>query len=194
MPESDPHFPQLSHASREKVFERLQKALNDMATYIPSAKQNPFWKTRVVNSVWKGWEYWAFMNGWSEDYDFPTIQECFDSVIEELGILARVILLDPRLQIEVVPDPSNGFPVYAFFPMHRRRWTTKWIEVRRTTRVLLLLSQPDIEAISKEEAKDQLRHHLGHALLYLREPKAKNECAAANDEWERGTKMEDFIG
>jgi hypothetical protein len=193
MPNPDPCFSHLSHASREEVFGRLHKALNDLASYIPSARQNPYWKARVVNRIWRKWERWAFMNGWSDDYYFPTIEKCLESVVEELGILAQVSLLDPHLQIEVVPVPSVGFPVLAFFPIQQHTWITEQIEVRPATEVLLVLSQPDIELLTVEEVTKHLKHELGHALLYLRDPKAQNDCAAAGQEWERSTKMEDLI-
>jgi|ERR1039458_3936284 hypothetical protein len=193
MPNPDPCFSHLSHASREEVFGRLHKALNDLATYIPSARQNPYWKTRVVNRIWRKWERWAFMNGWSDDYYFPAIEKCFESVLEELGILAQVSLLDPRLQIEVVSFRSEGFPVLAFFPVQQHGWITEQIEVRPATEVLVLLSQPEIERLPVKVVTKQLKHELGHALLYLRDPKAQNDCSAAGEEWERSTKMEDFI-
>jgi hypothetical protein len=31
--------------------------------------------------------------------------------------------------------------------------------------------------------KDDLRHHLGHVLLYLGNPKAQNECEDAGSQW-----------
>lgn len=94
MPKSDPDFTHLSQDERLKVFERLNIGLNELATYIPAAMQNPFWKSRVVNSVWRKWERWSFMNGWTDDYSFPAIEECFESAVDELGILAQVALLD----------------------------------------------------------------------------------------------------
>jgi hypothetical protein len=57
MPRSNPHFSHLSQDVREEVFERLHKALNDLARYIPSARQNPYWKTRVVNQFLRKWLY-----------------------------------------------------------------------------------------------------------------------------------------
>ena len=151
MPNPDPHFSHLSQDAREEVIKHLNKGLNELATYIPSARQNPYWKTRVVNRIWRKWERWAFMNGWSDDYYFPAIEKCFESVIEELGILAQVALLDPRLQIEVVPTPGEGFPVLAVFPIQQHGWITEEIEIRTATEVLLVLCQPDIERLSTEE-------------------------------------------
>jgi hypothetical protein len=73
---------------------------------------------------------------WLDDFSFPVIEDCFESTLKELGTAAHIALLDPRLQVEVVPVSSDGFPVYAFFPMHRHRWITSWIEVRPATRIL----------------------------------------------------------
>ena len=142
MPKSDPHFSHLSHASREEVFERLNKAFNDLARYIPSARQNPYWKARVISHICRKWERWSFMNGWTDDYDFPSIEKCFESLVEELGILAQVALLDPRLQIEVAPFSSNGFPVWTIFPIDQHKWIQKCIEVRPATEILPLCSLP----------------------------------------------------
>src|ERR1700681_1816672 len=106
------HLSHLSQDAREEVFERLQKALSDQASYIPMARQNPFWKARIVKNICLEWEEWAFTNGWLDDFSFPVIEDCFESVLQELGIVAQIALLDPRLQVEVVPVSSGGFPVY----------------------------------------------------------------------------------
>ncbi len=194
MPKSDPDFTHPAQDATEEVFEHLNKALNELATYIPSQRQNPYWKARVVKALWHKWEEWSFMNGWSDDYYFPAIEQCFESAVEELGILAQVALLDPRLQIEVVPVSSEGFPVLAFFPIQQHRWITEQIEVRPPTEVLLVLFQPELERLPVKEMTKHLKHELGHALLYLRGAEANNECRAADEEWERATQFEDFIG
>jgi hypothetical protein len=192
MPKSDPHFSHLSQDAREEVFEHLDKAMTELATYIPSARQNPYWKARVVNGVWRKWERWAFMNGWSDDYYFPEIEKCFDSVVEELGILAQVALLDPRLQMEVVTVEGDGYPTWAF-PVHRHKWIAKFIEVRPATTVLLLLFQPEFVHQPEEKLMEDLRHELGHAFLYLRDLEVKDDCAAADEEWKRCTQLNDLI-
>ena len=197
MPKADPRFSHLSQDAREEVFEHLNKAMTELATYIPSARQNPYWKARVVNGVWRKWERWAFMNGWSNDYYFPEIEKCFDSAVEELGILAQVALLDPRLQIEAVPvgpdvpEEGDGCPSWAF-PVHRYHWIEEFVEVRPETTVFLVLFQPDIVHLPREEVMEDLRHELGHAFLYLRDPEAKDDCAAADEEWKDALKIRSF--
>ncbi|HEY6253084.1 MAG TPA: hypothetical protein VI685_24255 [Candidatus Angelobacter sp.] len=141
-------------------------------------------------------EPWAFHNG-LDDYYFPAVEECFESVLKELGTLARIALLDPHLQTEVVignsdvPSQAPGAPTWAF-PVHRQEWIKEFVDVRPATRVLLLLFQPDIELLPREVVTEDLRHELGHAFLYLRDP-ANDDCAAADEEWKRATRMEDFI-
>ncbi|MGA2387648.1 MAG: hypothetical protein ABSF97_01725 [Candidatus Sulfotelmatobacter sp.] len=185
-------FSHPSEGAGEDVFERLQKALGDLASYIPMARQNPFWKARVMKYLCLGWEEWAFTNGWLDDFSFPAIEDCFESVLQELGIVAQAALLDPRLQIEAVPvDPDvtvegDGCPSWAF-PVHRHQWIKEFVEVRPATTVLLVLFQPDIVHLPEEEVMEDLRHEFGHAFLYLRDPDAKDDCAAADEEWKRCT-------
>ena len=197
MPKSDPDFTHVSHASREEVFERLHKAVNDLATYTPSDSQSPYWKTFVLKRL--EFQNWAFENGWMDfAFEFPIVEECFESVLKELGTVARIALLDPRLQIEVVlgnpdkPTTTPGAPTWAF-PVHRQQWITEFIDVRPATKVLLLLFQPDIELLPEEEVLEDLRHELGHAFLYLHDPEAEEDCVAADEEWERCTQLEDFL-
>jgi hypothetical protein len=198
MQKSDPRFSRFLHGSREEVFERLNKSLIELARYIPATKQNPFWKSAVMSQICRKWEEWTFMNGWSWDFDFPLVQECFESVVQQLGIVGQVALLDPRLQIEAVPV-NDDMPLEEFgapsgaFPVQKQKWITKIVDVRPATEVLLLLFRPDIERLSKDEVMDDLRHELGHAFLYLREPEATDDCAAADEEWKRCTTLEDLI-
>ena len=40
---------------------------------------------------------------------------------------------------------------------------------------------------------EDMRHELGHVLLYLRDSDATDDCAAADEEWKRSTQLEDLI-
>ena len=51
------------------------------------------------------------------------------------------------------------------------------------TLVLLVFSTADAEKERRGIFEEQLRDHLGHVLLYLRSPSARNECADARKEW-----------
>lgn len=197
MPKSDPHLSHLSHPSNENVFERLHKGLNGLATDIPSASQNPYWKTFVVQHL--EFRDLAFENGWM-DYasQFPMVEECLESVLKELDTFARIALLDPCLQIEVVsgnpdvPVKAPGAPTWAF-PVRQQEWIKEFVEVRPATQVLLLLFKLDIQLLSKEEVLADLRHELGHAFLYLRDPGATEDCFAADEEWKRCTQVDNLM-
>lgn len=192
MPISEPHFTHLTPASRADVFERLNKAIDDLKPYIP------YWKAFVLKRL--GWEEWPGEADEREpdDCSFPKIEDCFDSVLQELGTDARLALLDPHLQIEVVvgngyvPSPVPDAPTWAF-PVHRQEWINDFVYVRSDTNVLLLLFHPDIELLPKEEVMEDLRHELGHTFIYLRDLQAEEDCDAAEEEWKRCTQLQDFI-
>ncbi len=192
MPKSDPHFRHLPAASREEVFERLHKALNDLAAYPPTTSPNPYLKTFVFQRL--EFQDLAFSNGWMDHaFEFPLIEDCLESVLKELPPIPKIALLDPGLQIEVVPLDGGDFPTWACRVRDHESIRRK-LEVRSATGILLLLSQPAIERLPRKEVMEDLRHELGHVLLYLRNPEAIDDCSAADEEWERATQMEYFIG
>jgi hypothetical protein len=80
---------------------------------------------------------------------------------------------------------DSHFSVWAYFPVHRRRLVARNIRLNPATRVLLVLSKPEIEKQPLRLTRDQLRDHLGHTLLYLRSPRSRNECKDAMREWNR---------
>jgi hypothetical protein len=57
------------------------------------------------------------------------------------------------------------------------------LQPKPRTRVLLVFSTACAESEPRRAFEQQLRDHLGHVLLYLREPKANNDCTAAMKEW-----------
>ena len=122
----------------------------------------------------------------------PIIEECLESALREVGPITRIALLDPRLQIEAIPLDGGEFPTWACRVGDHETIRTK-LEVRPATRIVLLLSQPAIERLPREEVMDDLRHELGHVLLYLRNPEGRDDCCAAQEEWEHARQTEDFI-
>jgi hypothetical protein len=56
---------------------------------------------------------------------------------------------------------------------------------RSATRVLLVFGVANFERDKRKHFEDCLRDHLGHVLLYLRDPKANNHCPGAMKEWRR---------
>jgi len=190
MSKSGPDFSHVSPNGGDEVFERLHKALNEMAAYKPPARQDPYWKFFLFQRL--EFAPWAFHNG-LDDYYFPEAEECFAAVLKELRAPARIALLDPRLQIEVTPLDGDDYPTWAC-RVRDHEWIRRKLEVRPAAGIVLLLSQPAIERLPKEEVMEDLRHELGHVLLYLRNPEAIDDCSAADEEWERATRMKDFIG
>jgi hypothetical protein len=89
--------------------------------------------------------------------------------------------------VKVLPESDLG--IWAYFPVHHRRLIARKLHASAKTRVLLVLGVSHFEKNSAKLLKDQLRDHLGHALLYLRDPKAQNECVDAEREWEASCRM-----
>jgi hypothetical protein len=79
--------------------------------------------------------------------------------------------------------PDAAFGVWAYFPVHRNRLIARRLQPKPQTRVLLVLSAADFAKEPARTLEDYLRDHLGHVLLYLRSPKARNECRDAMQEW-----------
>ena len=126
------------------------------------------------------------------------VTNCLRRVFSELHPEVLLALRDKRLQVEVVEryvrierDDGTSFlfdshlSVWAYFPVHRRRLVARNIRLNPATRVLLVLSKPEIEKQPLRLTRDQLRDHLGHTLLYLRSPRSRNECKDAMREWNR---------
>ena len=101
--------------------------------------------------------------------------------------------LSPLQRAWLLAQPHPGgvlVSVWAYFPMHRnRQFTTsatrisEVIDVRDTTRVLLVFSEQYISRQPRSKTIAELRCHLGHTFLYLRQPRAQNDCPDAMREW-----------
>jgi hypothetical protein len=112
------------------------------------------------------------------------LQSCLRRVFRELCAETLVSLRkEPRLQIAT----SGHNSVWAYFPMHRRRWIVRslGIELKPETRILLVFNDVIIDGQPAKQSEAELRDHLGHTLLYLRAPKAPNDCRNALKEWDR---------
>lgn len=122
------------------------------------------------------------LEDWGVDKAPPRLKACIRGVLGELDPSAHLLLRrNPTLQVTIRPDA--GYSVWAYFPVHKRRMIVRQLAddgilLRVESRVLLVIS----EKLSKKDA-DNMRDHLGHVLLYLRCPRAKNDCEAASREW-----------
>jgi len=83
------------------------------------------------------------------------------------------------------PGIIIGHSVWAYFPIHRKRTVAQLFPPKPETRVLLVFGPPKAKGETVRFFEDALRDHLGHVLLYLRSPKARNNCPNALREWRR---------
>lgn len=121
---------------------------------------------------------------WDLEKHSAKLQGCLRRVLRELAVESQLVLSkEPKLQVEVLP--GGGHSVWAYFPVHRRRHVVRALEIqlKPTARVLLLISETRVREVSESQFTDYLRDHLGHVLLYLRSPRARNECEDATREW-----------
>jgi hypothetical protein len=145
------------------------------------------------------------MREWGMDTQPRRAQSCVRRVLNELSAEALLRLKDQRLQVLV--SPTTFYDTWAYFPMHSKNHFSGSQECRLImeplalpkTRVLLVLGTnftrkamlaatvvlPPDTTTSSSDFEGYLRHHLGHVLLYLRDPEAQNDCPDARKEWRR---------
>jgi hypothetical protein len=87
----------------------------------------------------------------SETNSSPAVEKCLDAVLRELDSDARFDLIDSRLQLAVLPFAFDTDPVWAYFPVHRRRRIAKFVELRPETRVLLVIFEPNVERLPYDQ-------------------------------------------
>ena len=121
------------------------------------------------------------MNEWRMGEQSRRMQTCLRRVLNELVDEALLTLKDPKLEVMLLPEAD--FSVWAYFPIHGNRLIARRLRPKPQTRVLLVLSTAAFGKEPVEMLEDGLRDHFGHVLLYLRSPKARNECADAQREW-----------
>jgi hypothetical protein len=134
----------------------------------------------------------ALMKEWNLNNQSAQMQREVKAILMELSPEAQLGLRnEPKLQVEIAAGGLDM--VWAYFPAHRRRWIARRFTIKPATRVLLVLGSQMFHKSKRTiqntctgrtlDATDCLRDHLGHALLYLRRPKARNECVDAEREW-----------
>jgi hypothetical protein len=123
------------------------------------------------------------MQEWGMDKQPEPLQQSVRKVLNELTSEALLDLKDERLEVVVGPRER----VWAYFPIHKNqpRYIVKRVglTLKPATRILLMIGSDQFGDESREMFEGDLRHHLGHVMLYLFQPKASNECAAADEEW-----------
>ncbi len=112
-----------------------------------------------------------------------SVRTCMSSVLAELSSEALLVLRrNPRLEVVRSLDKTD-YSIWAYFPIHSRRHVARQYKPRQETQVLIVINESLLKGQPLEQSKAQLRDHLGHTMLYLRSPRASNECADAMREW-----------
>jgi hypothetical protein len=123
------------------------------------------------------------MEEWGLVTQTPRLRNCMRRVLGELHISTLIALRrEPKLEVIVAPD---GYSVWAYFPIHRGRLISRELHPKPETKVLLVFGVATLEKEPVRQFEAEIRDHLGHVLLYLRSPKAKNDCPDAMKEWRR---------
>ena len=159
------------------------------------------------------------MDEWRASKWPPRIQRCVRRVLNELCAQSILVLRrEPRLEVMVRPEAEHSvwayFPMHpelqtprqatpkpssmadfrrvlraATDELYRRRLAAQKYKPKPATRVLLVLSEKHFAEQSIRKSEDQLRDHFGHVLLYLRDPKASNDCANAMRTWRASSEI-----
>lgn len=103
--------------------------------------------------------------------------------------------MHPALQIAKQRRPKSGSMAELVSALragvsdiYKRRLIASQYRPKPATRVLLVLSEKHFEKQPLGRSKDELRDHLGHTLLFLRSPRAPNECSDAQRKWHKNTR------
>jgi hypothetical protein len=107
------------------------------------------------------------------------------SVLDEMKPEGLLILWDRRFQIEIRDHDCRL--AWAYFPIHRHTWLKKYIDLRPSTQVLLMISADRVEERPTDMYEKLLRHQLGHVLRALQNI-WPNECYHATREWKKWSK------
>jgi hypothetical protein len=128
------------------------------------------------------------MEKWRMGEASRIVQACVRQVLGELDCSAQLTLRrEPKLEVMVLPE--SDYSVWAYFPIHGRRRIARQCKPKSATRVLLVLSEKGFHAQTRKLSMTELRDHLGHILLYLRSPRARNECVDAAREWRSALRL-----
>ena len=107
------------------------------------------------------------------------------SVLDEMKPEGLLTLWDRRLQIEIRDHDCRL--VWAYFPMHRHAWLTKYVDLKPATQIVLSISTSRVEGRPTKLYEKLLRHQLGHVLCALQDM-WPNECYRATREWRKWSK------
>lgn len=121
------------------------------------------------------------MDEWGANEWPQRVQDCVRLVLKELADSSLLILRnEPKLEVMVRPEAFHS--VWAYFPI-RRATDPRQYKPKAATRLLLVISEKHFTEQSMRQSERKLRDHFGQVLLYLSNPKARNDCPDALREW-----------
>ena len=122
------------------------------------------------------------MDEWGANEWPQSVQDCVRLVLKELADPSLLILRnEPKLEVMVRPEAFHS--VWAYFPIRRGRSIPRQYKPKAATRLLLVISEKHFAEQSMRQSERKLRDHFGQVLLYLSNPKARNDCPDAMREW-----------
>ena len=115
---------------------------------------------------------------WKLETDRPKVVKYLERILHGMETWTISILSDPRLQVAAIPRSM----IWAYFPVHKRRWIVRQLpySIDSRVRVLLVVGEDSVMDQPKRRTMAELAHHFGHALCYLRDPRRIHTCADAN--------------
>ena len=137
-------------------------------------------EVRVVGAAYHHsvWAYFPIWPRWTR-----VAQELAASGITFNPIVAAHAMLDTHA-VRICGNASAGRQA----DIYERIRIVRELLPRIETRILLVFGASGFEKEWSVHFQNLLRHHLGHVLLFLRDPKAWNDCDAACKEWEQSAR------
>ena len=161
------------HPSRLQV--SVRKVLSELTAKALLALGDKRLEVRAAAAAYH-YSVWAYFPIWPR----------WSRVAKQLA--ASGITFNPKIAEEAMLD-AHAVRVCANVSAVRRADTYERVRIVRElvprieTRILLVFGTSGFEKERSADFQGYLRHHLGHALLFLREPKTWNDCDAAVKEW-----------
>jgi hypothetical protein len=139
----------------------------------------------------------SVLDEWGIERCSSRLQSCVRLALTRLSSEALLRLRgDSRLQVEAVR--LNPESIWAYFPVRSGECGDRpvnlqleplvrvnGLKIKKRTAILLLLRTRVGRGEKDSALVGDILHHLGHVLLYLRNPKRRNDCCDARQEVRR---------
>jgi hypothetical protein len=155
----------------------VRKVLSELTAKALLAVGDKKLEVRVVGAAhhYSVWAYFPIWPRWSR-----AARELAMSGITFNPLLATRAMLDTHA-VRICGNANAARQA----DMYERVRMVRELLPRIETRILLVFGASGFEKEQSVHFQNLLRHHLGHVLLFLRDPKAWNDCDAARKEREQ---------